>query len=123
MTGAGNAPAVAVAMPPLTGGAGAGGAVVAPLAMELDRGVQLPAAMVQTGDPMTPAQAAAKQQITDSFARAINNAAANSAGDPSAVPSAWSQAQADANARYHLLYGDTAYNRASVAAGIEAVSP
>jgi len=123
MIGAGNAPAVAVSMPPSIGRAGAGGAVPAPLAMELDRGVQLPAAMVQTADPMTPAQAAAKQQITDSFAREINKAAADSANDPSAVPIAWSKAQADANARYHLLYGDAAYNRASVAAGTEAVSP
>ena len=90
----------------------------APLAVELDRGVQLPAALLADAEPRTPAQAAVKQQIAAEFAAQIGQVAA----DPSALPRRWSSAQARANWEYQKFFGGEAANRASLRAGREALA-
>ena len=93
-----------------------------PLMVELDRGIQLPAALMETGEPLTAAQIAAKKQLGETFAREINDAVNASSADPAALENAWAEAHARANWRYRLLYGDAAFNRASIGAGRDALA-
>ena len=82
----------------------------------------MPAALVEPGVSMTAPQAVANQQIGEAFAREINDAVAAPSGDAQAVSQAWSDARAASNWRYKLLFGNAAFNRASISAGLDALS-
>ena len=59
------------------------------------------------------------EQITDDFGRTVQQAA----HDPAALQKVWSDAATQANWRYKLFYGNGAFNRASVNAGLDALAP
>jgi hypothetical protein len=95
--------------------------------VELSPGVQVPAVFLDDGEDMTPSQQEAAQNIADNFSREIGKAVAGAthAGANPAGPSldnAWFSAKNRADEQYRALFGNDAYNRKSVEAGIEAVS-
>jgi len=92
------------------------------LAVELDRGVQLPIALLEDAAPITPLQAAVKQQIAKDFAERINEAIAQGQTDPKSLDEFWDRAQGWANWEYQKFFGSAAANRAGMQAGVEALA-
>lgn len=97
-----------------------------PLILDLEPGVKVPAAVLDNNQPLAPAQAKAKDLVTEQFADEIANASeqptankpSNAASDVSEA--AWLQARRKADERYRALLGDEAYNRATMQASLEA---
>jgi hypothetical protein len=89
---------------------------------QLDRGVQMPMALLEMGETLTTAQAVAMKQISDAFALEINDVATAAPQDSTNVEKVWENAREWANLQYQLLYGDEAFNRASINAGLDALA-
>jgi hypothetical protein len=90
----------------------------AELIVELDRGVQLPAALVEDDALLTPDGATVKEKIANEFERQIGGAAS----DPAALERAWQDARAKANLEYQMFFGGEAANRAGITAAMEALA-
>jgi hypothetical protein len=89
--------------------------------LELDPGIQVPAALIESDEPLPPAEAAANEQIAQDFEREISEAVRTSSGtDPNAIHHTWAEATERANQRYKMMFGFAAFNRASVNAGLDA---
>lgn len=96
-------------------------------------GAQLPAAIVDEGSQLQPAQTAAVDAIADGFVDAVTQGGAatgtetgSQAGalqerglSPSAI---WDRAREEADSRYRVLFGDSAYNTYTISARIEAIA-
>lgn len=97
------------------------------MVLELDRGIKVPAAVLDNNEPLAPAQAKAKDLVAAEFAEDIIEAQEQpAANEPSAKRSdiseaAWQEAQRKADERYRAMFGDAAYNRASMQAAQEAM--
>jgi hypothetical protein len=105
-----------------TGIAGAELVRSGPITLELKSGVRLPLAAVKTDDALYPSQIDARQQIAKDFEREIADALSQPGSDKADLDEIWNKARQRADNRFRLLFGDDAYNRASVAAAKEAVS-
>ncbi len=94
-----------------------------PVALELDPGVPVPAALLPAGgENRSPAVAAAQQQIADSFVRDVDaalNQPETPAGD-AAVNDAYYDSLTRANELYRALHGDEAFNKKTMQATMEA---
>jgi hypothetical protein len=77
---------------------------------------------VKTEDALYPGQIDARQQIAKDFEREIADALSQPGSDKADLDEIWNKARQRADNRFRLLFGDDAYNRASVAAAKEAVS-
>lgn len=90
-----------------------------PGVLEVDQGVPVPAAFMPSQENLSPAAASAQQQLADSFV-------ANATSPPAAGNSQTTAGQnyynalSNADEQYRSLYGDAAYNSASIQAGIDA---
>ena len=90
--------------------------------LELDRGVQRPIALLESGKKLTGEQAKAKDQIAEEFETKISEAARAPSGNAAPVDQVWLEEQARANERYRLFFGDDAYNVEIVRAAQEALA-
>jgi len=91
-----------------------------PGAFELDPGVPAPAALMPPPGNQSPAAAAAQQQLADAFVQDVN-AALNQPGTTDAAASdSYFHSLDKANEQYRALYGNDAYNGASLQAGMDA---
>jgi hypothetical protein len=117
-------PAANLNSPPAATGSGQQSGLV----FELAPGVPLPVVFLESDPsaprqpPESPEQAAALDQIAEDFSREISRTVASPATDDGALDAAWSEAQARADRRYQLLFGDAAYNAASMRAAREALA-
>jgi hypothetical protein len=100
--------------------------------IHVPRGAQLPAAIVDEGAGLQPAQAAAADAIADSFLNAIEQGGSGNGVSTGNKPSAsktgksaasvWDSAREQADARYRALFGDSAYNAHTISARLEAMA-
>ncbi len=94
----------------------------APIILQVDRSLPDPVAWVENADASTDAQAAVKAKLADDFAAEISAAVKNPSADAGGIEAAWRNAKADSDGRFQKLFGDAAFNRASVGAGRAAVT-
>lgn len=92
------------------------------IAVELDRGVQLPIVLLEDEQARTPVQSAVKSQIAAQFTEQINQAATVAPTETADLDRVWSSAQARANWEYQKFFGGEAANRAGLRAGLEALA-
>lgn len=94
----------------------------APIILQVDRSLHDPAAWVENPDVSTDAQAALKAKLADDFAAEISAAVKNPDAEAGGVEGAWRNAKATSDWQFQKIFGDTAFNRASVGAGRAAVT-
>lgn len=98
-----------------------------PMILELDPGVRAPAAVLENTEALSPGQSKAKAIVAAEFAEEISKAVEepSTSQQPDATPgvdeAAWVQAQREADERFRALFGDAAYNRASMQAAQESM--
>jgi hypothetical protein len=93
--------------------------------LEVEPGVPLPAAMLPAdGESASPAVAAAREQIVESFVQEVDNALSQpeTANSDSAVNNAYFDSLTVANEQYRALYGEAAYGQKTMQASLEALS-
>ena len=91
-----------------------------PGAIELEPGVPAPAALMPPEESLPLTVAVAHQHLADSFVQDVN-AAINQPGTSDAAASdIYDKSLSSANEQYRALFGDAAYNSASIKAGIDA---
>ena len=85
-----------------------------PVILAVDRGLHDPAAWIESDTPQTDAQMVVKAGIADSFASEIATAARSGGAATVGIDAEWRRAKAKADADYRKMFGDAAFNRASV---------
>lgn len=90
--------------------------------LALDHSLHDPAAWVENDAVRTETQAAVKAKIADDFAAYVAAAAKSPEAATVEIDSAWRNAKTAADANYRKMFGDAAFNRASVSAGRAAVA-
>ena len=93
----------------------------ASLILAVDHSLHDPAAWVASEAASTGAQAAVKAKIADDFAAQVSAVAKSPEAATEGMESAWRNAKAQADANYRKMFGDAAFNRASVGAARAAV--
>lgn len=88
--------------------------------IELAPGVPAPAALMPADGTLPPAAAAAQQHIADSFVEGVHAAINQPGTTDAAAGKIYDQSLSAANEQYRALFGNAAYNSASVKAGIDA---
>ena len=94
----------------------------APIILQVDRSLHDPVAWVENPGASTDAQAAVKAKLADDFAAEISAAVKNPGANAGGIEAAWRNAKADSDWQFQKLFGDAAFNRASVGAGRAAVT-
>ena len=88
---------------------------------ELDPGVPLPAALMESESPLPPVLAAAKEGIAREFQRDVTDAVAQPNTPSPSVGKTWPAAKAKADAQFRALFGDAAFNEWNMQAAREAL--
>ena len=94
----------------------------APIILQMDRSLHDPVAWVENPGASTDAQAAVKARLADDFAAEISAAVKNPGANAGGIEAAWRNAKADSDWQFQKMFGNTAFNRASVGAGRAAVA-
>jgi hypothetical protein len=89
----------------------------------LPAGARLPAALLESDQPLSSSQAAALDAVAGDFLREVTSPSASQSSRDHAPGQAWFDATMQANQRYRLLFGDQAANLEEVRAAREALSP
>lgn len=90
----------------------------------VDSGLVLPAALVEGDQPASPVTAAITEQIVQKFEQEIINASTTLPnGENEITDEAWSQAKANADDLYKIMYGDAAFSQRGMKAAVEATAP
>lgn len=94
------------------------------LVLALDAGVKTPVALLEDneGSRLSVQQAGAKNQIADDFSREVSEAATERHVGAADIEDVWLDAQARADERYRLLFGDANYQQQIVRAAQEALA-
>jgi hypothetical protein len=87
----------------------------------LEPGIRAPIALINDNAARTPAQAAALDQVAQSFDASVAAAVGSSSNEPTVSAEAFDAARAAADANYRLLFGDEAYNSKLLEAAREAL--
>lgn len=91
-----------------------------PLALELDPGVPVPAALLPVQDSLPPAAAAARQQLADSFVRSVNASIAQPGTNAATASDTYFNSLSKSDEQYRSLYGEEAFNRAVIQTALDA---
>ena len=94
----------------------------APIILQVDRSLHDPAAWVEDAGISTDTQAAVKAKLADDFAAEISAAVKNPGTNAGGIEAAWRNAKAGSDWQFQKMFGDAAFNRASVGAGHAAVT-
>ena len=90
--------------------------------LEVEPGVPVPASIVPPAANLTPAAAAAQQQLADSIVQQVNSSLAQPGATDATASQAYYKAVSNSNEQYRALYGNDAFNRAGVQATTDAQS-
>lgn len=90
--------------------------------IELSPGVRLPLALMKTEEALYPGQIDAREKIKKDFEREIADALRSPNADKVDIDEVWNDARRRADSRFRLLFGDDAYNRASIVAAKDSLS-
>ena len=91
------------------------------MTFELDPGVPLPAALMESESPLPPVLAAAKEGIAREFQRDVTDAVAQPDTPAPVAGKTWPAAKAKADAQFRALFGDAAFNEWNMQAAREAL--
>lgn len=94
----------------------------APIILQVDRSLHDPAAWVENPDASTDAQAAVRAKLADDFAAEISAAVKNPGSNAGGIEAAWRNVKADSDWQFQKMFGNTAFNHASVGAGRAAIT-
>lgn len=88
---------------------------------ELDAGVHLPAALLESESALPPAIATAKEGIAREFQREVTDAVARPGTPSRDVGKVWPAAKAKADAQFRAMFGEAAFNEWNMQAAREAL--
>lgn len=115
------APMIAAAPPEITQPPVVRPPAVGPVVIELDPGVPVPTALLESESALPAPVAAAKAAIARDFQREVIETAGHPGTPRQAVNDTWSAATVRANARFRAIFGEEAANRWQIEAAKEAL--